>query len=344
MSPTFRSRTARYARYSRSASRWSEPRALTNSRPPSVVTAANFLEPLVSTSAGRTEVTGRPARRSAAAISAGPIRRSGTPNATRTAAPTVTPVARARISCIGSTVPARSRAAAASSSVSQAARRHGRLSQGAAATTTAAADANSAGAGNAAPASQEPRARLAVSAAGRWPPSRSEDPLREDGGGHRPGGQPGQQPEPAPAERGGDHHGHRGQARHLDQAGDDPAGRAEAAGHGRGRAEKPPARDPRDGERAGEQRGPPRSAGSRLPGDGSGRTTGGVSRRHRDRRAAHRRSAGRAVSGTGGWAERLADPHSGGAGARLTASAASSAHEVPRRTPARASDSQWAPR
>ena len=55
MSPTFRSRTARYARYSRSASRWSEPRALTNSRRPSAKTAANFLEPLVSTSAGRTE-------------------------------------------------------------------------------------------------------------------------------------------------------------------------------------------------------------------------------------------------------------------------------------------------
>ena len=176
MSPTFRSRTARYARYSRSASRWSEPRALTNSRRPSAETAANFLEPLATTSAGRTEVTGRPASRSAAAIPAGPIRRSGTPNATSTAAPTVTPVARARISCIGSAVPASSRATAASSSVSHAARRHGRLSQGAAATTTAAADANSAGAGNAAPASQEPCARWAVSAAGRCPPIRRKIP------------------------------------------------------------------------------------------------------------------------------------------------------------------------
>jgi len=76
-----------------------------------------------------------------AATLSGPIRRSGTPNATRTAAPTVTPVAIAMISSIGSTVPVSSRAAATRSSVSHAARRHGRLSQGAAATTTAAADA-----------------------------------------------------------------------------------------------------------------------------------------------------------------------------------------------------------
>ena len=145
-----------------------------NSRRPSAVAAANFLEPLVSTSAGRTEVTGRPASRSAAAISPGPIRRSGTPNVTRTAAPTVTPVARARISSIGSIVPARIRTTPASSSVSHATRRQGRLSQGAAATTTAAADANSAGAGNAAPASQEPRARSAVSAAGRSRPNRAK--------------------------------------------------------------------------------------------------------------------------------------------------------------------------
>jgi hypothetical protein len=64
VSPTLRSRTARYARYSRSASRWSEPRALTNSRRPSAATAANFLEPLAVTSAGRTDSTAMPARRS----------------------------------------------------------------------------------------------------------------------------------------------------------------------------------------------------------------------------------------------------------------------------------------
>ena len=61
--------------------------------------------------------------------------------------------------------------------MSHATRRHGRLSQGAAPTTTAAADANSAGVGNAAPASQDPRARLAVSAAGRWPPNRAKIPV-----------------------------------------------------------------------------------------------------------------------------------------------------------------------
>ena len=78
------------------------------------------------------------------------------------------------ISSIGSTVPVSSRAAATRSSVSHAARRHGRLSQGAAATTTAVADAISAGPGNAAPASQEPRARLSVSASGCWPPNREK--------------------------------------------------------------------------------------------------------------------------------------------------------------------------
>ena len=161
-----------------------------NSRRPSAATAANFGEPLVSTSAGRTEVTGTPARRSAAAISPGPIRRSGTPNVTRTAAPTVTPVARARISCIGSAVPASTRTTAASSSVSQAARRHGRLSQGAAATTTADADANSAGAGNPAPVTQELCAWLAASAAGRCPPSRTKIPAARTAAAAAPAASP----------------------------------------------------------------------------------------------------------------------------------------------------------
>ena len=69
-----------------------------------------------------------------------------------------------------------------------------------------------------------------------------------------------------------------------------------------------------------------------------------VLRRGGDRRAFHRRSAGWAGPGTGGWAERpglsaLQRPWSA-----LTARAASSAHEAPRRTPAMASDSQCAPR
>ena len=46
-----------------------------------------------------------PSPRRAAAIPPGPIRRSGTPNVTRTAAPTVTPAARARISSIGKAAP-----------------------------------------------------------------------------------------------------------------------------------------------------------------------------------------------------------------------------------------------
>ena len=60
--------------------------------------------------------------------------------------------------------------------MSQAARRHGRLSQGEAATITATAPAISAGPGNAALASHEPRARLSVSAAGCRPPSRNKIP------------------------------------------------------------------------------------------------------------------------------------------------------------------------
>ncbi len=124
------------------------------------------------TSAGQTDSTGTPARRSAAAISPDPIRRSGTPNAARTAAPTVTPVAIARTSSIGKIVPVSRRAAAITSSASQAARRHGRLSQGEAPTTTAAAPAISQGPGNAAPAIHESRARLSASASGCGPPSR----------------------------------------------------------------------------------------------------------------------------------------------------------------------------
>ena len=70
------------------------------------------------------------------------------------------------ISSIGSTVPVTRRTTTTRSSVSQAARRHGRLSQGEAATITAVAPAISNGSGNAALASHEPCARLSVSAAG----------------------------------------------------------------------------------------------------------------------------------------------------------------------------------
>ena len=120
----------------------------------------------MSTSGAQTDSTGRPADRSAPAIWSGPIRRSGTPSATRTAAPTVTPVAIARMSSIGKIVPVRMRAATTTSTVSQAALRHGRLSQGEAATTKATAPAITEGPGNPALAIHESRARLSARTSG----------------------------------------------------------------------------------------------------------------------------------------------------------------------------------
>ncbi|GEM_PF-2870372 len=147
-----------------------------NSRRPSSVTATNGREPFVATLAGSTEVTGNPADRSAAAIPADPIRRSGTPKATSTAAPTVTPAANARTSSAGRTVPVISRAAPAAHSAIHAVRRHGRLSHGAAATVTAAAAASRAGPGNAALASQELCPAAAVTACGCLSPARYKVP------------------------------------------------------------------------------------------------------------------------------------------------------------------------
>ena len=147
-----------------------------NSRCPSLVTATKGREPFASTWAGSTQATGRPADRSAAAIPSGPIRRSGTPNATSTPAPTVTPRASASISSAGKTVPVISRAAAAAPSVIHAARRQGRLSHGAAATLTAAAPASRAGPGNAALASSELCPAAAVTACGCWSPARYKMP------------------------------------------------------------------------------------------------------------------------------------------------------------------------
>src|SRR5207248_10631347 len=103
--------------------------------------------------AGSTPVTGRPAEPSAAAIPAGPVRRSGTPNRTSTPAPAVTPAANATTTSTGEAVPVISRTRAASHSVVQAVRRHGRLSHGAAATTPATAAARSAGPASDAPVS-----------------------------------------------------------------------------------------------------------------------------------------------------------------------------------------------
>ncbi len=147
-----------------------------NRRRPASVTAKNGREPFAMTSAGVTELTGRPADLSAAAILSGPIRRSGTPRATSTPAPAVSPTASARISSIGSTVPASSRAAPAAPSTTQAVRRHGRLNHGEAATVTATTPASSAGPGNVALASHEPCPRLAATASGCSPPTRFKIP------------------------------------------------------------------------------------------------------------------------------------------------------------------------
>ena len=155
VSPTPRNRMPRQARYSRSASRWSEPKTLTNRACPSQAVAWNGRDPLAA-NGPVTWLTGTPPAPRAAATPAGPIRRSGTPNATSRPAPTVTPAASASTSCMGRRPPVISRATPISSSVAQAARRHGRLSHGAAATATAASPARTAGSGKPAPASQEP--------------------------------------------------------------------------------------------------------------------------------------------------------------------------------------------
>src|SRR6185437_378600 len=122
-----------------------EPRTLMNNGFPSAAAATNGREPFASTPAGSTLVTGRPAESSAAAISCGPRRRSGTPNRTSTPAPAVTPAANATTASAGEAVPVTSRTTAASHKTIQTARRHGRLSHGAAATVTATAAVSSAG-------------------------------------------------------------------------------------------------------------------------------------------------------------------------------------------------------
>ena len=147
-----------------------------NSRRPSSVTARNGREPLVWTPAGSAEAAGRPADRSAAAIPSDPIRRSGTPKATSTPAPTVTPVANARTSSAGRTVPVISRAAPTAASAIHAVRRQGRLSHGAAATVTATAAASRGGQGNAALASHECCSPAAVTVSGWLLPTRYKMP------------------------------------------------------------------------------------------------------------------------------------------------------------------------
>jgi hypothetical protein len=139
---------------------------------PSSAAATNGREPFASTPAGSTLVTGRPAEPSAAAIPCGLMRRSGTPNMTSTAAPAVTPAVNAITASAGEAVPVISRTTAASHKVIQAARRHGRLSHGAAATVTATAAARSAGAASDAPVSHGHWPAPAARSRGRCPPAR----------------------------------------------------------------------------------------------------------------------------------------------------------------------------
>src|SRR2546421_11096395 len=104
------------------------------------------------------------------------MRRSGTPNRTSTPAPAVTPAANATTTSTGEAVPVISRTRAASHSVVQAVRPHGRLSHGAAATVTAAAAARSAGPPRDAPGSHRHRPAPAARAGGRRPPAGGTDP------------------------------------------------------------------------------------------------------------------------------------------------------------------------
>ena len=142
-----------------------------NNGSPSSATAVKGREPFASTAAGSTWATGRPAEASAAAIPSGPMRRSGTPNRTSAPAPIVTPAANATTTSIGEAVPVISRATAASHSATQAVRRHGRLSHGAAATVPATAAARSAGPTSDAPVSHGHWPAPAARASGRSPPA-----------------------------------------------------------------------------------------------------------------------------------------------------------------------------
>ena len=142
-----------------------------NNGAPSPAAATNGREPFASTPAGSTLVTGRPAEPSAAAILSGPMRRSGTPNKTSTPAPAVTPAANAKTASTGEAVPVTSPTTAASHKVTQAARRHGRLSHGAAATVTATAAARSAGPASDPPVSHGHWPAPAARSRGRCPPA-----------------------------------------------------------------------------------------------------------------------------------------------------------------------------
>src|SRR4051794_27078472 len=116
----------------------------------------NGRDPLAATMASTTETTGNPAAVRAVAIPAGPTRRSGAPKTTRSAAPTVAPVANAKTSSIGSTDPTMRRDRPAAPRTIQAVRRHERLNHGPMVKATRTAPARKAGLGKAAPANHDP--------------------------------------------------------------------------------------------------------------------------------------------------------------------------------------------
>src|SRR6266536_571211 len=148
--------------------------ALMNSGRPASVTATKGREPFVSTRAGSAEWTGSPADRNAAAIPSGPIRRSGAPNPTSTAAPAVTPAASAITRLVGGIALTTSSATPAANNMLQAARRQGWLSQADPATVTAAAPARMAGPADSVSASHEPRTAKTATASA---PARTRPPV-----------------------------------------------------------------------------------------------------------------------------------------------------------------------
>ena len=198
-----------------------------NSRRPSPVASTNGREPFVTTPADSIDTTGSPAARSAAAIPSVADGRSGTPKATSTAAPRVTPEANVITSSACRAVPVISRAAATAASAIQQvlARRQGRLSRGAAATVTATAAASTGGSGKRR--AGQPRAmpggchyRVRMLVAGQVQDAAQRGACRDG-----PGRQACQQAEPAVPQGHGDGPGSRGHEAHLHQARQQPSGR-----------------------------------------------------------------------------------------------------------------------
>src|SRR5262249_61268874 len=112
-----------------------------------------------------------PADRRPAAIAAGQAPRWAPRTTPGPPAPTVTPVANASTTSTGEAAPVISRTTADSHNMTQAVRRHGRVSHGAAATVQATAAARSAGPASDAPVSPDHDAAPAARERGRAPPA-----------------------------------------------------------------------------------------------------------------------------------------------------------------------------